>query len=106
MLGKTLVIILLVSALAAGIILWAIAGSESLRGAAAACTIGAAVLTYIALVKWGGKRDGTTCRGCCQVKDDGSFALHYGENEGLCRECLDKYLPLALQAGEKEITKV
>lgn len=48
----------------------------------------------------------TTCRGCGQAKDERLFALTYGESEGLCRECLDKYLPLALKAQEKEVTKV
>ena len=35
------------------------------------------------------------CRGCGLQKDN--MALEYGDAEGLCRECLNQYLPLALK---------
>ena len=35
------------------------------------------------------------CRSCGARET--TLALEYGEDEGLCRECLDKYLPLALR---------
>ena len=41
------------------------------------------------------------CRGCNKTEEEtGEFALHYGESEGLCRKCLDEYLPLALKASK------
>ena len=41
------------------------------------------------------KTEGRMCRGCGQRKL--SMALEYGDNEGLCRKCLDEYLPLVLR---------
>jgi len=41
-----------------------------------------------------------TCRGCSSAKGD--MAIEYGDDEGLCRECLNKYLPLGLKAGQIE----
>lgn len=39
------------------------------------------------------------CRSCGQKKT--AMALEYEGNEGLCRKCLNEYLPLALRGGKK-----
>lgn len=41
------------------------------------------------------------CRGCDKWKDENTMALTYGETEGLCRDCADEYLPLAIKGKEE-----
>ena len=42
------------------------------------------------------------CQGCDKQIDERLFALTYGEDEGLCRPCLDEFLPLALKASQEK----
>jgi hypothetical protein len=66
----------------------------------AAIPVGAIVLFMMGTEK---PSHGTRlCRGCSKQKDERLFALTYGEGEGLCRKCLDEYLPLTLRGqGER-----
>lgn len=52
-------------------------------------------LQYWKLCRKGASQKGRLCRGCDRRKEE--MAITYGEDEGLCRECLDEYLPLALK---------
>jgi len=43
-----------------------------------------------------------TCNGCGKTREEkGGFALLIGENRGLCRDCLEEYLPLMQKAAEE-----